>query len=104
MPLQAAIEEMGAAGWHGIEARAYTGATWRSDYDIYVSEPPRKVKEWVVTLFSIVKPGFTTVKIIGKGKTLEEAIQKAKEEAYVYNSRGRAKVYLPSPKGDQAQS
>ena len=83
--IEAAAEEMGAAGWAGIEIRAFSGACHLKlpDGEI-ISEWPRPIKEWSVTFFFILKPGLTTVKAIGKGKTLAEAITAAKEKAYAY--------------------
>jgi len=83
--IEAAAEEMGKAGWAGVEVRAFSGACHIKHPDRGItSEAPRPIKEWTVTFFFILKPGLTTVKAIGKGKTLAEAITNAKEKAYAY--------------------
>lgn len=81
--IEAAAAEMQAIGWPGVKVRAFTGSFHYKDPDGHIfRQDSRPIKEWVVTFFYIIKPGHTTVKAIGKGKTLAEAITKAKEKAY----------------------
>jgi hypothetical protein len=82
--IEAAVKEMAEIGWGGIEIRGFNGSFHHKDPDgkVFYEAPFKPIKEWVATFFYIIKPGLTTVKAIGKGKTLAEAITKAKENAY----------------------
>jgi hypothetical protein len=88
--IEAAVKEMAEIGWGGIEIRAFNGSFHHKAPDGKVSceAPFRAIKEWSVTFFYIINPGLTTVKAIGKGKTLAEAISKAKENAYAREQCG----------------
>jgi hypothetical protein len=88
--------EMAAAGWPGFELRASAGGVQEksSDGNWYSCNPSKPAKEWLATFFFIIEHGFTTVKVVGKGKTIAESINKAKEEAYAYNSRHRKQIHL----------
>jgi hypothetical protein len=101
--IEAAAAEMLETGWAGIEVRAFNGSFHRKDPDGRIwYEAPRPIKEWTVTFFYIIKSGLTTVKVVGKGKTLAEAITQAKGAAYAYNSRYREEIHLSPPQGGPA--
>jgi len=88
--IEEAAKEMAEIGWGGVEVRAFNGAFHRKDPDgkVFYEGPAKPIKEWSVTFFYIIQPGLTTVKAIGKGKTLAEAITQAKEKAYARNLCG----------------
>ena len=89
--IEAAAKEMAGFGWAGIEVRAFNGSFHHKDPDGVISvDPPKPIKEWVVTFFAILKPGLTTIQAIGKGKTLSEAITKAKEKAHEHPTLGNS--------------
>jgi hypothetical protein len=80
--INAAIKEMAESGWAGIEIRGYSGVTLSKDPDGEIMvNLPRPIKEWMVTFFSIIKPGYTKIKVVGVGKSLVEAIKRAKAKA-----------------------
>jgi len=101
--IEEAAAEMQETGWAGIEVRAFNGSFHRKDPDERIFyEAPRPIKEWIVTFFYILKPGQTTVKVVGRGKTLAEAITLAKGAAYAYNERYRQEIHLSPPQGGPA--